>query len=598
MAIRLVIKVGDSSSDNDGFRDGMLICTLDPNDALSDNMKKVYAIVDVPDSWASEIATGICLYKIPVVDTETELTPDTPSDARMRCRHVDLAQLSVSLGDASLESDWRDSTIVAVQDGSGLDISELQNSIGHDFPAVPDNNVITSGTHTVGTAGDYSNWVAAFADVGTPLIGDLTFNQITNTTEASAPISTIVVLSGNKVLFDSATPHNGDPTAGNQIIMAFAASPPDFRFRLNSTQSVGSAQEHRNLHFRGTAGAGFMHDVDVPINVTTTVHDILLDGGTFRGGFFINGAGSAEMWNLQAWDISGTGISLPSFATSMVAENCSVRNSDSIGFQYGNSASVTIRNCYSVDNTTWDFFLGFLFLNPTRESLASSNTDATGTGAITNVTITDEVVSILDSSSDFLKLKESVGDDLHISGTTPSISGNTAGIRGNVRPHGSTSIGADEFELILNSSSSTSFDSSSSTSTSSTSTSSTSATSSTSSTSTTTSTSTTSTSATSTTSSSTSSTSTSSTSSFDLRFEILFISVIHITNITKYTVIIGVNKPKSISHIFNASGPVRINPGDTIMVENSRISRGQIRNLLKHKAIKVLSRRQRVIVQK
>ena len=49
--------------------------------------------------------------------------------------------------------------------------------------------------------------------------------------------------------------------------------------------------------------------------------------------------------------------------------------------------------------------------------------------------------------------------------------------------------------------------------------------------------------------------------------------------------------------IFGGSGQIRIIPSDTIIVEESRINEGQIRNLLKAEVISTLRRKQRIEVE-
>lgn len=451
MAIRIVIKVGDQSSDYTGFRDGMIVCILVPSDLVSDHMKKVFAIVDVPDEWASELEIALGTYNMPEDDPELIVLTGTPVDARMRCRHVDLTQLATSLGDVTLVSDWRDVTVVPIQDGSGLDVSELQDCVGYDFPDVPDNNLIFSGAHTVGSGGSYTTWSAAFADLGSPLTGNLTLTQITSTTESANSLFNNFDYAGNTLELRSGTPHFGSPIAGHEINLAFSTTATfgsAMVIRPNVTQAAGSVLIVRNLRYRATVAPSFSQGtlfVRSVLNVLTQIHDIMIDGSLLRGGFSTQGTGVAEVWNIQVWECSpGVGFKMTGWGgTSYKAENLKAHKCET-GITYSDNATIEMRNIWASDSTFNDWLSSGSL--PTRESLASSDLTAGGTNAKTSVVTADEVVSLLDSSPDFLKLKASVGDDLDVDGATPTISGNTKGIRNNTRPGpgGFTSIGADE----------------------------------------------------------------------------------------------------------------------------------------------------------
>ena len=59
MAIRIVVKVGNEEGDFRALKHGMIVCTIDPSEPLSDHMKRVFAIIDVPDSWQGTITSSM-----------------------------------------------------------------------------------------------------------------------------------------------------------------------------------------------------------------------------------------------------------------------------------------------------------------------------------------------------------------------------------------------------------------------------------------------------------------------------------------------------------------------------------------------------------
>ena len=366
------------------------------------------------------------------------------ADYRARNRYLDLAQVAVALGDASLDDDWRGPAIVPVQDGTSLQVSELRNAVGHDFPDVPDFNAVSSGSYTVGSGGDYATWSAAIADVAAPLTGDLTFTQISDTTE-TAGINITKAVSSYTFTLDSDDPHLGNPIGGHEILVDHTANPA-----VALSPGVGAGDtgtlDVKNLRLRAnqnTSNANMITAI-ASANGTAQWHDLMLDNnGSQRAGLGTAGNGTIDVWNVVSWESDANGISVqaPSSGLHRI-ENCTSIDCDAYGFSANiSSALYEFRNLVAVNNTVSDFRPN----NPTvRINLASTDGTAGGTSPETNIITGDEFESLSDASADFMKLK--AGGVLDDSGASAAVSGNTNGIRGNARP-GSDSLvsrGADE----------------------------------------------------------------------------------------------------------------------------------------------------------
>jgi len=446
--IRLVLKVGDQTlNDYGGMKDGMLVTTLHPLMLLSEHMRTVYAVLDVPESWASAITVGLCPHETQDIDPDTgEYIPPTAS-SRQRCGYVDLNELAAALGDTSLVDKWRSGNPVSAQDGALLAPTMVKDSTGHVFPPILDNNLVTTGGFTVGAGGSYSNWGAAFADVGTPLTGGLNFNQISDTLETAA-MAMIVSLSGQLLTLQSNAFHNGFPLAGFKTDLAFdSGSTAAMRVFLAGPGGNGFLIIRFLNIFASilSPGNGDCIQIATAQNTTTRINDVLVDCNGNRDGIEAPANGNVEFWNNVVWEASNACYN--SFATigDVKWENC-IAFAGNIGFIWPNIATSFVRNLVAIANTTIDFTV-FSTLTK-REHLASQDLTATGVSPLTSVLPMNEFLTLDDTSPQFLRLKAGT---LDTSGIGTSLFLNTRGIRQNFRPgtDGFVSRGADEFEVFV-----------------------------------------------------------------------------------------------------------------------------------------------------
>jgi hypothetical protein len=422
-------------------------------------MMMVYAIVDVPDSWGASITQALEPHGQSYSDRPDAANPTkqlklhpAAADAQIRQRYIDLSELATALGDASLETMWRAGVPVPVQDGTDLNVSTLKNSIGRTFPEVPDHNVVSTGSFTVGSGGSYSTWSAALADIGSPLTGNLTFTQISDTSESAQAAVGGLDPDGFTLLLDCDTPHLGDPTSGHEISLDFAGGAnPAMRITfINANTAAGSTVEIKNLRFFSAVdvvggGADMLEINSITVSGTkiTRVHDCMFDAnGGFRDGLRLMQDNEMEVWNLVIWDSDNVAFQCFQNVTPGTAkiENCVFKDAAGFGYSGPNHAGITERNNVAVGTGAFDFFSGASVI---RENLASSDTTAGGTSPLTNIVEATEFVSTSDASADFMKV--AAGQALDTSGATQEAF-NTKGIRGNDRPglDAFTSRGADE----------------------------------------------------------------------------------------------------------------------------------------------------------
>jgi len=468
MAFDLIIKVGNQGSDPADFHmDGMPVMIYETGEAYSDHMLKTFAIVTLPDTMRGPVTAALIPHKENDVRT------------RMCAGHIDLGDLAIELGNADLATNWRGFGAVAVQDGAGLNASMLQSSQNKRvWPDVPDANAITSGSCTIGPGGggtNYTNWLAFMADIGT-LTGHLTATQVNNTTSEgrTAPASLNDNSNGYRLTCTTDTPPEGDPTVGwtSTITVNFGAV---LYFGGQGTVELDIGSLHV-VFDSGTSGGG--GSINISTNTVIAklfIHDCLIDGSSVAsqmGILVVGGAGSSwvKIWNNVVYD-SGSGIQIQNATTGIWSVTNNTVKGGFRGFYTSSGGQAHFYNNVAFDTSYKDFDVasGNMFgFNNASEDTTAADVNWSGGGGGTNnqtgITPATEFESLNEASSDFLKVTDAgVCDD---GGTDISvlIAENTAGIRGNARPHDVTlwSIGADEYGVEPSSSSSSESSSSSS----------------------------------------------------------------------------------------------------------------------------------------
>lgn len=315
---------------------------------------------------------------------------------------------------------------------------------------IVDRLAISSGAANVGSGQVYLTWVSAWGDV-VALTGDLIFTQTSNITETAARSITINV---GTYLFTntSNSKPNGDPTAGWTITENHTGSRC---FELDGSASTGHVSIMDGLHQEagGSSPSAFIR-IDANNSWRYKVKGCMFDGkGSVTNGLQLKRNPSIGWtWNNYFWDLTN-GIDLVSNAQG----NCIAENNSFYNCGTGIDLDVVQLWAYQVYNNTFLSCTADVIgpdnatgkNNSTTLASGSSNINngewSTGSGNITGITQANEVLSVSDSSSDFLDIKS--GGSNQDGGIAVTITDNTSGARGRPRPHsGNYSIGACEFQ--------------------------------------------------------------------------------------------------------------------------------------------------------
>lgn len=302
---------------------------------------------------------------------------------------------------------------------------------------------IDRGSYTVGTGGEFADWIEAADEITGPLAGDLTFTQI-SAVSISAAASFIVDVDSFVLKLTSDSGHAGNPNAGH-------LTTTDTGFVFNVTTGSTGFFEITNLFVRNTTLGSFIgFDTGGSSTAPVKLNNVLIDGaGTGDGVLVYAGAlDGAEIWNVVIWDCTnGMVVDVPaSFSVTPKLENITIWNCVGNGFETtGSSTDFIVQNVASFDNGT-DFVLASA--TASMDYNASSDTTAPGGNSLISQTSSACFISTTDTNVLFLA---GMGP-LSTGGTaTTSITANTFGIRLNSRPGADdVSIGADEVGLAIN----------------------------------------------------------------------------------------------------------------------------------------------------
>ena len=312
---------------------------------------------------------------------------------------------------------------------------------------------VTSGSYTVGSGGDYPTWggaAGATANIGN-LTGNLTFTQITATTETARALILSKNVGNFALTFDSDTPHNGDPTGGLITSYNYGGSEGFY------TSALVFGTGHviwKNLYQKAIGGSNlnnFISFEQASGNGRFYIEDILMDGNnkvTAAVKSFNVGASSfVKIKNVNVWDSANFSFELQSCAGTATLENCNAYNGTTGYYHFGKAH--VLNNCTGDSNSNEDFASVNLSTGNNNSSgdasAANANWNA-GANNIINQVTANCVESTSDTNSDFFNITESGPWDG--TGTTNTLT-RPYGIRGNVVPGpNGTSIGVAELETI------------------------------------------------------------------------------------------------------------------------------------------------------
>ncbi len=320
---------------------------------------------------------------------------------------------------------------------------------------------ISAGSYTVGAAGDYLTWKAAFDDLAGTLTGYLTFTQISDVTlSAQALIPDTFDLAGYTFKITSNTPPYGDPTAGWKTYSTYAE---DKVLLMGFVLGAGTVIIEHLYVIAQIDRTSSKYLVAIRCEQNGRVlefHDCLFDQAGYIGkGIIVSRTDFSTFPKLSMWNCEIFGC-INNFACKIAdftypsgsrMENCIAKTTAQAAFQVtgagGAEYGIHVKNCVGFSSAnTW-----FLSNAPAVDGDNNGTNLASlpfGSGNKLNLVEADEFVSVDPAESDFWKVK---AGNLDNDGVVPSIAGNTKGIRDNDRPgtDGLYSIGSDELEEII-----------------------------------------------------------------------------------------------------------------------------------------------------
>lgn len=320
---------------------------------------------------------------------------------------------------------------------------------------------VTSGTFSVRAGGDYTTINGAAGDVGSPLVGDLTFNIDGDVTETSDTNIDVANLDGfrYKITMEN-NKHNGEPDSSFQITMGGRYSwvgEQDGIFEISHLDCIAT---DNTVPTTRAIGAAFVTN---GTSQTVLYHDILLDmndpafDGTAGRDGIDHSDGDTEtvrVYNNKVWDSRGRGIEITAGVTNGTVENNTVTRMQSAGSGFGiNGGSSTFtydNNLITECDANWQNTASATGRNNAGDDDTGQDADfSTGSGNLDSttdeVTSTTEFTSIDDTNSAFLELKaDAKSVDAGRTGTFASVSINQL-----TRADEGTAwdIGSEEFDV-------------------------------------------------------------------------------------------------------------------------------------------------------
>jgi len=474
--VYVVFKVGDQSDkDLDHVlksKDGYPISMYDPDETLvpvpkfSDHTKKVFSIIKVPKLLKQLVSDS--MIENGVASTEINYRP--------KKNLISFDDIATLIGDHDYVSKIRGPNPIEPVDASGMLISHFKDTLTNPNPPITDNNSVSGGAFTVGSAiiDDYADWALAGADIASLLTANISFTQTSDVFLTSVALFDLVGdLDGYDFLIDSTNPHFGVPGFGWKTNINFASNRAIILLASSTTGSGNPDSQRnppicRNINIQygpsGADGPPFtdrgMLDVRRFSNATAVpaatlpgeIHDIITTGlnTTSFNQVGLNSTNDpVDFFNFIIRNVKFGMIEPNASLPLIVKEDFSVHDCASAFQASFFGVPRVLRNWLLINNTdTPDVTStsGYELLNCGSTQPASNYTP---TGTLTNFLQIDapSVFKSLDPSSpNYLKLVP--GSTVGVNGIPFDqllIPGNNHGIRGNRRGvENNTSRGADE----------------------------------------------------------------------------------------------------------------------------------------------------------
>ena len=295
-------KVGDLPG-KETMRDGALITYIDPDQwdpVISEYMKKVYCIIrHKKTDWLDMCKASIN----PLEDSDGNLLHE-------RAFAIDFDEIETALKLKSYTSKLRSGEVQEIIDGTSLSNSFLRDVTKIKKRGLFDLNSVSSGSFTVGSAGNYTTLALASADM-ISLTGNLTFTQISDIIDAAGFNTFAQNVGSNTLTITSDTKPNGDPTAGHVWTWGGVGGAIGMHFRLltNADGIINLDGIHMDCVGAGTTSQSIRLANTFTTVGTLNVKGIMLDGAgaSNRGIDIRDNTSKIQVWNNKIFNYKGLG---------------------------------------------------------------------------------------------------------------------------------------------------------------------------------------------------------------------------------------------------------------------------------------------------
>lgn len=324
-------------------------------------------------------------------------------------------------------------------------------SIGFDYPV----SLVSSGGYTVGTGGDYSNWLDACTNTATTLTGNLTFTQISDVVETSRS-SWATNTNGFLLALTSNRIHRGVIASAWRTLYNSTTDSSVFDITgISGRQSIDISNlyfkiQNKSINFGVVLNIGIQFSPPYVYNIFNNIFDINLFTFNTINVFQSNSSSVVlNVYNNIIFGFNGGGYGISSTCNNTVIENNTLYSSalNTLGIRTSGSG-LTVKN-----NAVYTEGACYTWVDP-ASSINNASKDSTANGATTtsnnqiNRSTGLDFLSVTSSNADWLRPTPTGA--LAASGAVPSVAANTTGIDGNNRPGGDGhySIGAFEYNTL------------------------------------------------------------------------------------------------------------------------------------------------------
>jgi len=273
-----------------------------------------------------------------------------------------------------------------------------------------------AGAFTVGSGGDYATWQAAMASVVVPLTGNLTYTQISDTTETA-----VATLAGGDcgvftLRLNTNNAPGGDPTAGWKININHTGDTFWLVTNLGAGDTFTIVIE--DLFFNAVGGASGTQSAinmnalgNLAGTVNMTVERCMCDGNGSMGCFFEaangRGVGTRILRNNKIWAINSTStravfdanVGGTNQGTGYTIAGNTVYDGGQYGCEEWQAGILTM-----VDNAMFNSSVRCIGTTVDISSGGNATSDTTGNSGLRNLVSSTVFDSLSDGNSDFLKI--------------------------------------------------------------------------------------------------------------------------------------------------------------------------------------------------